>query len=284
MSVKMGLTARERAFTLIELLVVIAIIALLVSILVPSLAMAREMARQVKCQVNLRSTTFGILSYVNDNREYTPPYWYIWTKSNDANYYVGWGWDGLIVQYFDPESKITVNNCQSQVGFQPPDGNYTILAPSIIYSRRMNCPSKPFGTGANYQAWPRHFEYNSIWYGWNITETLQPTGKPSISIWWSPAGKSSADMYRFPFFRQPSQYCVVSDWTYVNPNNAQSMIDNLGQMPHLRGACMNAGMFDGHAKPISYGVVKQWAINAKAQLWTTTDYPFVMPFGTPALQ
>lgn len=62
----------NKGFTLIELLVVIAIIALLVSILMPSLSIARELARQAVCVSNLRSMTFGIRIYAQNNDGWAP--------------------------------------------------------------------------------------------------------------------------------------------------------------------------------------------------------------------
>lgn len=63
---------RTRAFTLIELLVVIAIIAVLIAILLPALGKARAAARSTACGSNQRQIGLGLLSYLNENREYFP--------------------------------------------------------------------------------------------------------------------------------------------------------------------------------------------------------------------
>lgn len=61
----------QRGFTLIELLVVVAIIAVLISILLPSLRNAKEQAKEVKCAANLKNIGIGVLTYANENRDYT---------------------------------------------------------------------------------------------------------------------------------------------------------------------------------------------------------------------
>ena len=63
----------RRAFTLVELLVVIAIIALLLAILMPSLQAAKERAKRVVCASNLRQVGIGLVMYVNDYQNNTPP-------------------------------------------------------------------------------------------------------------------------------------------------------------------------------------------------------------------
>ncbi len=60
-------------FTLIELLVVIAIIAILAAILFPVFAQARESARATQCLSNMRQTGTGLMMYVQDYDETTPP-------------------------------------------------------------------------------------------------------------------------------------------------------------------------------------------------------------------
>lgn len=63
----------ERGFTLIELLVVIAIIAILAAILFPVFARARENARRSSCQSNQKNIGLGVLQYLQDYDEMTPP-------------------------------------------------------------------------------------------------------------------------------------------------------------------------------------------------------------------
>ena len=71
---------KRRNFTLIELLVVIAIIAILAAILMPALSSARERAKSGQCLNNLKQSAFGILSYVEDHRDFI--FYYDYTQWN----------------------------------------------------------------------------------------------------------------------------------------------------------------------------------------------------------
>lgn len=66
----------SQGFTLIELLVVIAIIAILAAILFPVYARARENARRASCMSNLKQIGLGMMMYVQDYDEKTPPLQY----------------------------------------------------------------------------------------------------------------------------------------------------------------------------------------------------------------
>jgi len=63
---------RSHAFTLIELLVVVAIIAILMAILMPALKKAKNQAQASACQGNLKSFTYALQMFVQENDDAFP--------------------------------------------------------------------------------------------------------------------------------------------------------------------------------------------------------------------
>ena len=84
---------RAAAFTLIELLVVIAIIAILAAMLLPALNQAREKANAANCLANLKQISQCITLYVDDNKDFMPPYHNLSSVAEDKA-----GWHGLLIR------------------------------------------------------------------------------------------------------------------------------------------------------------------------------------------
>jgi prepilin-type processing-associated H-X9-DG protein len=150
----------------VELLVVIAILCLLLAILLPSFARAQKTAQRMTCISHMSGIGTGITGYSGDNQGILPPsnatvmpptQTWAWPQ-NGAPYQTGahpWStgqyqldWADLIVKYFDGEAKPRPNgNDQGgNVDLQPSDGNYyhaSNQASSVVYSKRLRCPSQP---------------------------------------------------------------------------------------------------------------------------------------------
>jgi prepilin-type N-terminal cleavage/methylation domain-containing protein/prepilin-type processing-associated H-X9-DG protein len=89
-------TSIRRGFTLVELLVVMSLISLLVALLLPALQSARASGQSVLCKTNLRQIHVGFNFFLNDNKNWTPP-WQVgmnWNGTTMAGPY--WGFHDFI--------------------------------------------------------------------------------------------------------------------------------------------------------------------------------------------
>jgi prepilin-type N-terminal cleavage/methylation domain-containing protein len=64
----------KRGFTLIELLVVVGIITILIAMLMPALNRVREQGRRLQCANNLRQIGLATSMYLNEHKDFFPPY------------------------------------------------------------------------------------------------------------------------------------------------------------------------------------------------------------------
>ena len=98
---KMGkISHKSLMFTLMELLVVIAIIAILAAMLLPALSKAKDKAKEIACLNNLKQVSYGIAMYLDDNKEYFPTGWGIYTGSANCT------WALRIYPYIAPSAPI----------------------------------------------------------------------------------------------------------------------------------------------------------------------------------
>ena len=77
-----------KGFTLVELLVTIAILAILAAMLLPALGKAKEMAKASSCMNNQKQIGTAFHMYVDDNKDYFPP----WVMDSSASAYTVWSW------------------------------------------------------------------------------------------------------------------------------------------------------------------------------------------------
>ena len=117
-----GISHKSLMFTLIELLVVIAIIAILAAMLLPALSKAKDKAKEIACLNNLKQVSYGIAMYLDDNKEYFPTGWGIYTGSANCT------WALRIYPYIAPSApiyfqgstayakRVSVLTCPSDIG------------------------------------------------------------------------------------------------------------------------------------------------------------------------
>ncbi|MFB3894016.1 MAG: DUF1559 domain-containing protein [Phycisphaerae bacterium] len=265
-----------RAFTLIELLVVIAIIALLVAILLPSLSAARELARRMPCISNEKQMGAGIQMYISTNNTIIPPMVYCrngGTGVTRSYSHLQWFWADCIAPFFDNEahSSTTVGSWGpptepiGSIGVQPADGNYGRNAPTIYYSRRMDCPAVKNRD---------QYEYSYLCTNYAAFWTLPyPVGGPPFpdemyGSWWA----ASLNPVKEGYFRSPSEFCPVTEnggaWgIYFNIcYSASYKVTLANASPHM--GTINLLMLDAHVQTMT-----------RAELAGTklTGYPFYGP-------
>jgi prepilin-type processing-associated H-X9-DG protein/prepilin-type N-terminal cleavage/methylation domain-containing protein len=215
---KMGGTSHNSLmFTLIELLVVIAIISILASMLLPALSKARGMAKTISCLNNMKQIGYGMLNYLDDNKDFFHPAALNYPSNPDV-----W-WPGLYLQYLSLDKATTNAQKYSSNG---------------VFA----CP--------NQKIWdnnPRYisYGYNAYLFGSNDYTPVylspsypRPTPQPAV---------------RISQIKTPSaQLTHVEAWEYNNSNKGVCRVDYYTLICMRHNKSTNVLYADGHVSTESY--------------------------------
>ena len=242
----------EAAFTLIELLVVIAIIAILAALLVPSLKKAADAARSAICLQNLRQIGIGLIGYVQEHNNETPPFA---TNGFDRRGATlpgrNPGEDGYHYRFYRRLWTHTawVQPGPYRGGPRSGDGHLAPYLNTQEYSTYgiLACPSRPNGTGT--EVWQGVDGFAIYYHVQSLAVNLDAAG---VDIWtttWDEhKGLDIDDVVT------PARFIVYTDASgadsaYIQLNH-QPPEDNTYHTPTERHAgYFNALFMDGHAQP-----------------------------------